>query len=148
MVSLGCLSTVFSSLLFLQDSLHHTMRFFTFRAPYTPLLMQIMTSRSLSVVLQSLQTTTALTGGSHNEYPSWSEPTITKTNTYCFSEHHHLRTIPEKAWTRAASPETPPLCACRKTSQKTQALSLCHPKGTSTFQEKRDLVLIDWWCLM
>lgn len=81
-----------------------------------------MTSHLFPAVLQSLQTTTVLTGGSHNEYPSWSEPTITKTDMHCFNEHHLLRTIPEKAWRRAASPETPPLCACGKTSQKNTGL--------------------------
>lgn len=110
-----------------------------------------MASCPLAVVLQSLQMTPVLTG---DKYPSWSKTTTTRTIRVCFGEYYHFRIIPEKAWTRAASPETLPLYVCWMTSHKTptpvkpQALSLGivwlhHPPGTSTFQENRDLALID-----
>lgn len=63
-VSLGLSSMLSSSHSFLQDSLFHTIKVFSFCVPYIPSLMQITASCALSVILQSLQLSTVFTGNS------------------------------------------------------------------------------------
>lgn len=118
--------------------------------PYIPFLLQITAPGPLDVVLQPLQMT-ALTGDSHNIYSDWSRPTVL--GLVCFSLVNTTIFIPEKAWTRAVPPETPPRCSCRTTSHrrrtpaKPRALSLMIAwitiPQTTTFQENTDLALID-----